>query len=132
MAPAALHEAFELVLPCNPHAPAKVRRELDRLEGIDSVRDEAQLVATEIVTNAVLHSGCTPEHEIKVCARVSTEELEVSVHDPALAGDSRQDDDPADADVRIGGLGLVIVDRLAHTWGMRRPDGLVVWARLLL
>jgi hypothetical protein len=41
---------------------------LDRLDAIDPVPVDAKLVATEIVSNAVRHSGCTPHDVIEIRA----------------------------------------------------------------
>lgn len=122
------NEVFHLVLPCDREAPARVRAELEKVDVIASVRDDARLVASEIVSNAVLHSGCTAEHELDVHGWLSEEFFEISVHDPALTKEAPVVRDNPD----IGGLGLRIVERLAAAWGVARPDGRVVWAQLSL
>lgn len=126
-----LTDAFSLVLPCTPYAPATVRQELDKLETIESIRGNAKLVATEIVSNAVRHSGCTPEHQIEVHARLNSDLLEISVHDPGLSTEHPQV--RADrGDLDIGGLGLMIVERLSDRWGTARANGRLVWAQFLI
>jgi anti-sigma regulatory factor (Ser/Thr protein kinase) len=124
----ATEEVFHLILPCDREAPAKVRAELEKVDAIEPVRDDARLVASEIVSNAVLHSGCTPEHELDVRGRLGEDFFEISVHDPALAEGAPLVRDNPD----IGGLGLRIVERLAAAWGVAKPDGRVVWAQLSL
>jgi serine/threonine-protein kinase RsbW len=89
---------------------------------------DAKLVASEIVSNAVLHSGCTPDDRLEVRARLEGRVFEISVHDPGLADEApllRQNPD-------IGGRGLMIVQRLAESWGVAQPDGRLVWAQLLV
>jgi anti-sigma regulatory factor (Ser/Thr protein kinase) len=115
-----------LAVPCDYDAPRRVRVALDRLEAIDPVRVNAKLVATEIVSNAVRHSGCTPDHLLEVRAHRDADILKISVHDPGLTDQApRVREDPD-----VGGLGLVIVDRLAHRWGIERPNGRLVWVEL--
>ena len=50
-----------LTLPCAPSASAAVREELSRLDGLGWVIGDAMLVASELVNNAVVHSGCRPQ-----------------------------------------------------------------------
>jgi anti-sigma regulatory factor (Ser/Thr protein kinase) len=124
----ATDEVFHLVVPCDRDAPARVRAELEKVDAISQVREDARLVASEIVSNAVLHSGGTPEHELDVRGRICEDFFEISVHDPALTEAVPIVRDNPD----IGGLGLRIVERLADAWGVTRPDGRVVWAQLAL
>jgi serine/threonine-protein kinase RsbW len=129
--PTELASAFRLSLPCDSRAPAVVRRELDKLETIDSVRGNANLVATEMVSNAVRHSGGTPDHQIEIQARLSSKLLEISVHDPGLS-EYRPQIRTGRGESDIGGLGLLLVERLSDRWGTARPDGHVVWAQFLI
>lgn len=129
--PFELADAFSLFLPCDSRAPEKVRRELDKLETIDSVRGNANLVATEMVSNAVRHSGGTPEHQIEIQARLSSKLLEIWVHDPGLS-DHRPQVRTDREELDIGGLGLLLVEQLSDRWGTARPDGHVVWAQFLI
>jgi len=124
----ATDEVFHLVLPCDREAPARVRAELAKVDAIAPVRDDARLVASEIVSNAVLHSGCTPEHALDVRGVLGEDFFEISVRDPALTEETPMVRDEPE----IGGLGLRIVDRVAATWGVTRPNGRVVWAKLSL
>jgi anti-sigma regulatory factor (Ser/Thr protein kinase) len=84
--------------------------------------DAAQLVASELVTNAVVHAG-TP---IDLTLRLVTSQLHIAVRDLSTG------------QARIGGIvdessesgrGLLLVDALASAWGTLLPDvGKVVWA----
>jgi anti-sigma regulatory factor (Ser/Thr protein kinase) len=121
-------DAFDLVLPCNEQAPGRVRSELEKLEIVDRVRDDAKLVASELVSNVVLHSGCaTPDHVIEVRVRSTTEVLVMSIYDSGLS-----DPIPKARDNPDIGLGLLIVEQLADGWGIEEPDGRLVWAELLV
>jgi anti-sigma regulatory factor (Ser/Thr protein kinase) len=90
------------------------------------LRPEAKLVASELVSNAVWHSGCGQSHEIDVRVRLSSTLIEIAVHDPGLSGQAPQVRENPD----IGGFGLAIVEKLAHRWGAARRDGRLVWAQL--
>jgi hypothetical protein len=120
-------ERFRSLLPCDTGAARRVRAELDRIEEIESVRAEALLVASELVSNAVLNSGCGSEHDIEVRARLSSDRFEISVHHPMVPHQAKgreTGDDPS--------FGLTIVDELAHTWGTSGIDGRIVWAQITL
>jgi anti-sigma regulatory factor (Ser/Thr protein kinase) len=124
------HEPWELLVldvPCDRNAPAVVRKALAEIDGGWPV-EEGILVASELVANAVLHSGCTTDHNLKVRATVQHERLVISVHDPGQSGQSAN---PRDTDIsEPGGWGLQIVEQLCHRWGSERPDGYLVWAEL--
>ena len=84
-----------------------------------------------MVSNAVRHSGGTPEHQIEIQARLSSKLLEISVHNqgsPITVLSSGTDREELD----IGGLGLLLVEQLSDRWGTARPDGHVVWAQFLI
>jgi anti-sigma regulatory factor (Ser/Thr protein kinase) len=85
--------------------------------------DRARVVASELVTNAVLHTA-------------SSVELTVRVDDECFIEVS--DDAPAElpqlaerGELRPGGMGLYLVEALASEWGVERDPGRkVVWARM--
>jgi anti-sigma regulatory factor (Ser/Thr protein kinase) len=114
-------EILSLEVPCDRHAPAIVREELGELEGIGRSLGDGVLVASELVSNAVLHSGCDTDHVLEVRASLSGNRLLISVRDPGLSGRSAE---PRRADtVEPGGWGLHIVARPAQRWGAERPSG---------
>jgi anti-sigma regulatory factor (Ser/Thr protein kinase) len=121
-------QLLSLDIPCDRHAPATVRDALGEVhDGIWSL-DDGLLVASELVTNAVRHSGCQPDHTLQVSVGLAREGLVISVHDPGI---SRVDAEPRTTeDIEPGGWGLRIVDQLATRWGAERPDGYRVWAEL--
>ena len=83
--------------------------------------DDAILVLSELVTNAVQHGagGCTVE------IRLEQGCLHVGVDDPASAPPILMSPAPGD----LGGRGLRIVDAIATSWGWEaRPTGKRVWA----
>jgi len=119
-----------LTLPCAPSAPAVVRDELSQLDDLGWILGDVMLVATELVNNAVVHSGGSPHHELEVCASRNDGRLTISVHDPGLSG--RHAGATSSSDLQIGGWGLHIVEALSERWGHERLDGYRVWAELSL
>jgi anti-sigma regulatory factor (Ser/Thr protein kinase) len=88
-------------------------------------RDDAVILTSELVTNAVLHAGgeITVEIERDGCT------VCVAVSDHAAADPVAGSADPSAA----GGRGLMLLGALAVEWGVRhdRPGaGKVVWFRL--
>jgi anti-sigma regulatory factor (Ser/Thr protein kinase) len=123
-------EVLSLDVPCDPEAPAIVRSELARHEGLGWIIGDVILVASELVTNAVLHSGCAPEHLIHVTATVQSDCLTIRVEDPGVAAASAFPQ--WISEFTDAGAGLMIVDQLVDRWGAERDGGYRVWAELAL
>ena len=94
-------------------------------EGVDS---DVLIVASELVNNAVVHSGCGREDVLTARAALSVDRLMFSIHDPGRSG--RDAVVRADGDSDAGGRGLRLVERLSTRWGSHRGDGLRVWAEI--
>lgn len=115
-------------LPPTRHAPRFARYLLDamctrwHLDG--ELRERAQLVVGELVTNAVEHGGSGIELIVTVRRHV----LRIEVcDDDALPHPVNSPPDAPD------GYGLRLVTRLAGHWGSRpTPRGKVIWADLLI
>jgi anti-sigma regulatory factor (Ser/Thr protein kinase) len=91
----------------------------------DTVRDDAQLVVSELVTNALMHGAGA----LVLRASIQDGAVHVSVTD---SGDGLPEVLPIDPS-RIGGLGLIVVGRVASEWGVAPfPGGKTVWAALAL
>lgn len=108
-------------------ATAAARHLVDRAcrsWGIPDTADLAELIVTELVSNAVRHARTDLEVRVGLRRRL----LHLSVRDgsPLLpvrgsAGDTLSED----------GRGLLVVEALTHRWGCTPvPDGKVVWATL--
>lgn len=104
------------------------RRRLEPLRALippESFYD-LQLAVTELVSNAVLHAGLSPEQEIRVSVRRrgGCTRVEVEDHGGGFA----------DAQARLptgrGGRGLMIVEALSARWGIERGVSTVVWCEL--
>ena len=99
-------------------------RESDLLD----LLDDAMLLTTELTTNAVLHAGT----EIDVHMSVDATSITVEVTD-RCGGDLPPVDVAASihAPLAPDGRGLLLVDQLAHRWGMvHTDDGKTVWFQL--
>jgi anti-sigma regulatory factor (Ser/Thr protein kinase) len=122
-------DLLDMRVPCDELAPAAVREKVRDLRNLDGALDDAMLVASELVTNAVRHSLCAEDEFVTV--RVTRNgRFRIVVLDPGASGRSAV---VADRPVELGGLGLKVVEQLAARWGTeRRCDGYQVWAELEL
>lgn len=86
--------------------------------------DFAQLLVSELVTNALLHAGA-PKQLRLIRDRVLTVEVaDIGHHPPRLRRPATDEE---------GGRGMRLVNELAHRWGSRvTRTGKVVWAELRL
>jgi anti-sigma regulatory factor (Ser/Thr protein kinase) len=113
---------------CARQAPALVRAALSAISELDAVRGEATLIATELVTNAVVHSGGRAADTIHVQALLRAGNVLISVDDPGRSADIPRMQDPNVQ--RVSGHGLQIVNQLARQWGVGPNGGHRVWAEL--
>jgi anti-sigma regulatory factor (Ser/Thr protein kinase) len=89
--------------------------------------DTAELCVSELVTNAVIHSGTAPG----VTARTDGELLTVLVQDRGARGTVQQDQDYDP--MSVSGRGLTLVDALSDAWSAEHSaDGTTVWFELEL
>jgi anti-sigma regulatory factor (Ser/Thr protein kinase) len=124
----ASREILSLEVKCRSSAPAVVRAALAKIRGLGPARDDLILVASELVSNAVVHSGGSPADTIQVRATLTGEGVSISVGDPGLSADSRQL--RSEDALAAGGQGLRIVDQVARRWGFERDRGHRVWAEV--
>jgi two-component sensor histidine kinase len=93
-----------------------------------SARNDILLLVTELVTNAVRHAGVGPAQSIRVELRRRPRLVWVEVAHPGN-GFEREPEPPAPD--TTGGWGLVLVDRIAHRWGITNgTDATSVWFEL--
>lgn len=121
-----------LVVPCAPSSPGTVRRlicaDLAGLGVSPVVVDDAALVASELVTNAMRHARPLTGDSIRVAWEVHERGVLLAVTDGGGGRMPRVRPPSRDA---TGGRGLSIVDRLAVDWGVERATGrTTVWAEL--
>ncbi len=110
-----------VALPVTPKAAGAARRLLVS-EGLDPDLDHTVcLLASELVTNAIRHSGMTPDDRLVFAARLTPDFARVEVRDSGPGFDRH---------VRHGssGFGLRMLDMLASRWGVDRDaDATRVW-----
>ena len=101
-----------------------VRRTLIALD-CRPITEDAELLVSEVVTNAVLHGGV---NYAPVSVRRTTTAIRVEVTDPGHLFPA----EPAAVDLETpGGLGLGIVDSLSSLWGVGASgDGKIAWFEL--
>jgi hypothetical protein len=110
--PAASQEARRLVT----HACAEWQ--------LDGITPTAQLVVTELVNNAVLHTG----DRFLVTVTLTDEGIHVAVRDTSRQAPRVRALEHVDV---YGGKGMTLVEAFAHSWGTTVvSDGKVVWADL--
>ena len=119
-------ELLRLCVRCDVFAPRVVREAITALPDLGRTFEDALLVATELVSNAVKHSLCSEDELLTVSVRRDGW-LRIAVIDPGGASQARIVDRP----IGLGGLGLKVVDALSRSWGAERhEDGYEVWAEL--
>ncbi|MFJ4188684.1 SpoIIE family protein phosphatase [Kitasatospora sp. NPDC089509] len=92
--------------------------------GLDALSDGAELLTSELITNALVHAG-SPTQLRLFCDRVLTVEVADRDDETPRIRRARNEDE--------GGRGIHLVNELAHRWGSRRTgEGKVVWFELEL
>lgn len=120
-------ERSTVTLPFSVEAPQLAREFLAAASctaHVASVLDDAILLVSEAITNAVLHGG--PAIVLAVdCTETS---MEIRVRDGANRAPLLRN--PADLDP--GGRGMLLIDLLSDAWGVEpmSPAGKEVWFRL--
>ncbi|MER5641488.1 SpoIIE family protein phosphatase [Kitasatospora sp. NPDC002227] len=103
------------------HARRFTRTTLDSW-GLGGLTDLAELLTSELITNALTHAGAPTELRLFRNRVLTIEVADVDSHPPTLR--RAQDSDE-------GGRGMHLVNELAHRWGSRSTtDGKVVWYEL--
>jgi sigma-B regulation protein RsbU (phosphoserine phosphatase) len=111
-------------LPAQDGSPAAARRAVQDLligAGLEVMLDDALLLVSELVTNAVVHAGTELELHIDIGPGLAR--IEVIDYGPGLPvrhGDAQV--------TREGGRGIYLLDALAQEWGTRHfAGGKSVW-----
>ena len=125
-----LTRRVELRLPADPRSPARARQMIRgvcaawQLHELDFA---AQLVMSELVSNAVEHTGTAPR--VLVTRRGPSLHLAVADGSPHMPRLNPPPPGRSRPDLGEGGRGLQIVHRMARAWGaMPIEGGKVVWA----
>jgi anti-sigma regulatory factor (Ser/Thr protein kinase) len=129
--------SVKLEVPVGPPAASVARHHvLDALGELldETERSNLELMISELVTNCVRHAGMNADTDlIKVHAAVAPHRLRLEVRDTGRGfapGPPRlRSLEAANSGMRgDGGLGLVLLDRLATCWGVAAEDEVCVWA----
>lgn len=118
-----------MTLPRDVRAVADARsflREMAAAWSVESLLDEAELLLSEIVTNALVHTEGGASLGLRLDATSRT--LTISVQDSSTRHPTERHAD----DEALGGRGLGIVEALATDWGVEVDGGgKTVWASLV-
>jgi anti-sigma regulatory factor (Ser/Thr protein kinase) len=110
-------DRVDLELAPDPESLSAARAALERLALPAELLDNAKLLASELLTNAIKHAGLGPRDTIRLTATWSGERLRVVVLHPGSAPDSNVVGAIRPSPGAESGWGLFIVDRVASRWG---------------
>jgi len=113
--------------PSTPASAGEARRFLDTVltdAGLEELTYTATMLVSELVANAVLHTGTA----IEVVVRSEADRVRVEVHDGSPQMPIRK----YYSHMSGTGRGLMLVERMASLWGAERTGvgGKVVWFEL--
>lgn len=113
-------------LAAEPQSAGKARKlVLDELHrcGQEALSDIAELLTSELVTNALIHA----HSQVTIEIRAEAGRVRISVADTASSPATPR---PGSLDATTG-RGLALVEALAADWGQTpTPDGKIVWFEL--
>ena len=113
-----------------PRAPERVRNWLQATAHWlpDDLESNLMLLTCELVNNSVVHGDVDEGQVIEIELRATDGVLRAQVTDPgpgfAPTGRTRDFEEP-------GGWGLVLVERIAASWGVERAERTRVWFELV-
>lgn len=112
-----------VTLPPNDHSPARGRqfvREVLLRIALPDIVDTAVLLASELITNAILHG----RSEVELTVEITQAGVKVSAADMNSRLPIMQSADQ----LALDGRGIAIVNLLASSWGVTATEGgKVVW-----
>lgn len=113
---------FALIPEAPSQARAVVNRELETLS--PNVRNDATLLVSELITNAVRHALGVGLREVELRIRSEPGRVRVVVSDP---GGGFEPAPRLPTAAEGSGWGLYLVDRIADRWGVLSKDRSEVW-----
>jgi anti-sigma regulatory factor (Ser/Thr protein kinase) len=113
-----------------PRAAAEARRAVDSLTDRVSAQilEDVRLVASELVTNSYQHAGNPPGHPIELSLDLRRDRLRLEVVDRSVFDPTPETRE----ELRDVKWGLLLVDRIADSWGRIDPPDGGVWAEFRL
>jgi anti-sigma regulatory factor (Ser/Thr protein kinase) len=113
----------------DPDSAAEARRALGEVSDHLSPRrlEDAQLLVSELVTNAIRHAGLKEVDTIKLVVETGDRALRIEVCD---SGRGFELSEPAPDPARASGWGLYLVRELSDRWGVDQAGLTKVWFEL--
>ena len=108
-------------LPVGPKAPAQAREIVRDVVPSPELGPKAELLTSEIVSNAVKHSGMTPDDDLELNIDIEEGTVRVSVSDTGPRFEKPENPSPD------YGYGLALVDLLSDRWGVVHDGANDVW-----
>jgi anti-sigma regulatory factor (Ser/Thr protein kinase) len=123
---------LELMVRAAPSAAGEARRAVARSRLVaDSQQATLLLLVSELASNSVRHAGLRGGEAIRLVARCDDERARVEVCDAGRSGRVPGKREPRFGEREPGGLGLILVDEMADSWGVSCDgDGTCVWFEL--
>lgn len=117
----------QITFDTGPGAPTYARRFIESRLGShgEDVVEHARLLVSELITNAVRH-GAGERVTLSVTEADDAVRIEVANIGPELVVDAPL----RSPEIRSGGFGLWLVDRLARAWGVESSPTTRVWFEL--
>ncbi len=119
-------DSFDHTLLPQPSSVAAARglvRDLLTVAGRNDLLDDALLVVSEVVTNALIHAGSP----IRVRGRLQADVIRVQVSDASPHSPARRDY----ASTSGTGRGLALMTEIVNDWGVAKDEiGKTVWFEL--
>ncbi len=120
-----MSEPVAWFLPASAESAATARDAVRSLELGFRVESIVTLLITELVTNSVRHADMPDHSELELRIEPTASRLMAEVCDRGSGFHVR---DAVDQQREVGGLGLLLVDRLSDSWGIEREsDSTCVW-----
>jgi anti-sigma regulatory factor (Ser/Thr protein kinase) len=116
---------YEVDLARDPDSAAEARRALGEVSDHLSPRrlEDARLLVSELVTNAIRHAGLDDEDVIRLVVVTGDRALRIEVCDPGSGFELSEQ-------ARPSGWGLYLVRELSDRWGVERDAETRVWFEL--
>ena len=122
----------DITLPAEPAAVPEARRALAALQPSlpEATWLDLRLLVSEVVTNAVRHTGAATGAELRLVATQQDGVVRVEVHDEGAGFAAPAEPQPRAAGT--SGWGLFLVQKLSRSWGTAPEPDAHVWFELEL